>query len=433
MISVITRTKDRAFFLPRLFESLKKQTYRPIEWIIVNDAGENIDLFIADFKQKADADFLIKYISKETSTTMEAATNVGLQNATGKFINILDDDDTIKSNFYHDSITYLEQEKYPTLKGVISYAQYIYEEIDTDKNINFLRKADFPMKPQSLTLPLLFEKNQFPIHSFVYYKEVLEKISLYDESLPVLGDWEFNMRFIKTFDIGIIPNISVNYHQREDTQYGNTVRTQLDDHHKYEALIRNKILRQETQNPLISTLMGQSTNSKIIEESLDFLKKSIDDINAQSIQDKIAIIQRKNEDLKAKDDTIGQKNQIILAKDTIIQRKNEDLSAKDDTIGQKNQIILAKDTIIQKKNEDLSAKDDTIGQKNQIILAKDKDLKTKDDTIGQKNQIILAKDATIHKKSEEIEHLKEELAIIYSGKSWQMTRVIRNLKKIIKG
>ena len=110
MISVVTRTKDRDFFLPRVYQSLLKQTYRPIEWIIINDAGSDISEMVAEFQQNSDTDFSVKYIYKEISTTMEAATNEGLKNATGKYINILDDDDTIEEFFYTDALNYLESE-----------------------------------------------------------------------------------------------------------------------------------------------------------------------------------------------------------------------------------------------------------------------------------------------------------------------------------
>ena len=130
MISVITRTKDRKIFLPRVFQSLKEQSYRPIEWIVVNDAGEDMQELISEFEKEVDKDFSIKYIKKESSTTMEAATNLGLDNASGKYINILDDDDTIDKEFYSKMISYLEANTIESIKGVISYSQYIYEEVD---------------------------------------------------------------------------------------------------------------------------------------------------------------------------------------------------------------------------------------------------------------------------------------------------------------
>ena len=44
MITVFTPTYNRAYSLPRLYESLKAQTYKNFEWVIVNDgSSDNTD------------------------------------------------------------------------------------------------------------------------------------------------------------------------------------------------------------------------------------------------------------------------------------------------------------------------------------------------------------------------------------------------------
>ena len=258
MISVITRTKDRKIFLPRVFKSLVEQTYRPIEWVVVNDAGEDISGIIADLKKDADKDFSIKYLYRENSTTMEAATNHGLENADGKYINILDDDDTIDKDFYTKMTTYLSENKVSSIKGAISYSQYIFEEVENNK-IKYIRTEPFGIRPDSLMLTDILKENQFPIHSFVYEKKILKTIGSYDESYPVLGDWEFNIRFLEKFDIGIVPEILISYHKRTNMVYGNTDMTALNQHLFYDGLIRNSIMR---KNLNLSSEMGQGTNTR---------------------------------------------------------------------------------------------------------------------------------------------------------------------------
>ncbi|MDF1881754.1 glycosyltransferase [Sulfurimonas sp. MAG313] len=273
MISVITRTKDRQVFLPRVFKSLLEQTYRPIEWIVVNDAGEDISELIAQYEKEADEGFTLKYVYKENSTTMEAATNLGLENANGTYINILDDDDTIDKSFYSKMITYLENNKIESIRGAISYSQYIYEEV-VKGTIRILDKKPFEIRPNSLTLMDILKHNQFPIHAFIYKKSSLEKVGLYDELYPVLGDWEFNIRFIEQYDIGIVPEVLISYHKRVNDNYANTDKTALNEHLFYDGLIRNKIIRTHKN---LSDKMAQGSVAKDMNTSFCEVKSMLDE------------------------------------------------------------------------------------------------------------------------------------------------------------
>ena len=386
MISVITRTKDRSFFLPRVFESLVNQSYRPIEWIIVNDAGENIDLHVNNFKNQTDELFSINYIYKEVSTTMEAATNLGLSHAKGKYVNILDDDDTIEANFYKDSIGYLDTQEYPTIKGVISYSQYIYENITDDNKIEFSSIEPNPNRPISLTLPSILSANQFPIHSFVYYRNVLTDTGLYDESLPVLGDWEFNIRFIEKYDIGIIPEVNVNYHRRLGEKYGNTVTTQISQHHKYEALVRNKILRTYNNHPAMAIYMNQSSSINIVTHQFEAIKKLTNNIREQ-----------KDEQIKYRDEVISNKNEQIKQRDEVISNKSEQLKQKEEEIKYRDTVISNKNKQIKNMNAELE----------------------KLSSVTKSNKT-------------EISNLQNELVGIYTGKSWKITKILRIANRLLK-
>jgi len=370
MISVITRTKNRTIFLNRIFDSLQKQSYRPIEWIIVNDAGEDITSYIETFKKQSSDDFDIKYIYKEQSTTMEAATNFALAHATGKYINILDDDDTIDVDFYKSAVHYLEKESLPSIKGVIAYSQYIYEKVLENGEIEYIKKEDFPNKPVNLTISAMLQYNQFPIHAFVYYKDTLDDTGLYDETLPVLGDWEFNIRFIEKFDIGVIPKIYVNYHRRVDENYGNTITTQKDQHLKYEAFLRNKILRNYANNPNIAIDMGQSFNAKMLIDKFSSFEKILAAINkhkSEQIAQRDMVIEQKNEQIAKRDMVIEQKNEQIAKRDMVIEQKNEQIAKRDTVIEQKNEQIVQRDTLIEQQNEQIDQKNKMIDQKNQMI------------------------------------------------------------------
>jgi hypothetical protein len=90
--------------------------------------------------------------------------------------------------------------------------------------------------------------NQFAPIAFVYRKIILDEVGFYDEALPVLGDWDFNLRFLMKADIAVIPERLANYHHRVSTtlasrHYGNSVSEGYVRHYQHEAMIRNEIIR----------------------------------------------------------------------------------------------------------------------------------------------------------------------------------------------
>jgi len=44
LVSIIIRTKDRPKLLKRALQSIAEQTYRPIEVVLVNDGGCDLDI-----------------------------------------------------------------------------------------------------------------------------------------------------------------------------------------------------------------------------------------------------------------------------------------------------------------------------------------------------------------------------------------------------
>jgi hypothetical protein len=93
----------------------------------------------------------------------------------------------------------------------------------------------------------LAANNFFPPIAFVFKKSIWERIGGYDESLPVLGDWDFNLRFLIEGNIGVIPRPLVNYHHRDTANpngtYANSVIGGIHRHVEYGAVLRNKYAR----------------------------------------------------------------------------------------------------------------------------------------------------------------------------------------------
>ncbi|HBT50483.1 MAG TPA: hypothetical protein DEA61_12085 [Caldanaerobacter subterraneus] len=94
--TVFTPTFNRAYVLERLYNSLKKQTFRDFEWIIIDDGSEDGTKELVD-KWKKEAWFPINYIWQPNSGK-HVAINRGVEVARGFLFLIVDSDDWLGPN-----------------------------------------------------------------------------------------------------------------------------------------------------------------------------------------------------------------------------------------------------------------------------------------------------------------------------------------------
>lgn len=89
LVSIITRTCKRPETLRKTLESLRRQTYKRLEIVVIED-GEPLarEMIKKDF-----ADLPIVYRATGENIGRAAAANLGFSVASGEFLNLLDDDD----------------------------------------------------------------------------------------------------------------------------------------------------------------------------------------------------------------------------------------------------------------------------------------------------------------------------------------------------
>lgn len=120
MISIITPTYNRAHLLTKLYASLKPQTFRDFEWIVVDDGStDDTQIAVQNFIQ--DATFTINYIHKENGGK-HSAVNLGVKEAKGELVFIVDSDDTLPEDSLQIINRYWQQVKDDTnFGGIVGY------------------------------------------------------------------------------------------------------------------------------------------------------------------------------------------------------------------------------------------------------------------------------------------------------------------------
>lgn len=96
MLTIFTPTYNRAYSLPRLYESLCAQTCRDFEWLIVDDGStDNTEELVKSWVN--DSNIIIRYI-KQPNGGKHRAINRGVDIAQGDWFVIVDSDDYLTAD-----------------------------------------------------------------------------------------------------------------------------------------------------------------------------------------------------------------------------------------------------------------------------------------------------------------------------------------------
>jgi glycosyltransferase involved in cell wall biosynthesis len=277
-VDIITRTKNRSLYLERTINSVLAQTYQNWNHIIINDGGDKATVDQIIEKYQKDYKNRIQIIHNETSLGMEGASNCGIQNSHGNYIVILDDDDTWEKNFLSKTVHYLQNKPHPLISGVITWANIIKEQTVNNK-IQFISKKTYTKNLFCIDISEIIKNNLFTTNSFLFERKALNTCGLFDTTLPVLGDWDFNLRFLQHFEIGVLPEYLSNYHHRPIDKNQNTSNSIFEGqsrHRFYQTYVRNKYLREDLQNGklglgvLMTILKDFKTNENLLTRLLNY-------------------------------------------------------------------------------------------------------------------------------------------------------------------
>ncbi len=247
-VAVITRTKDRPLLLKRALESVCRQTFKDLVWVVINNGGaerSGVDAVVAEART---AGMQAIAIHCPQPLSIEAASNHAIHAVPSRYIVIHDDDDSWQPTFLQRTTSFLDDN--PSYGGVITHTMAVTETLTPD-GVEVVSSRPHNSDLTHLYLVEMLEWNRFPPISFVFRRDVYATVGDYDPTLPVAGDWEFNVRFLQKYDIGVIPELLANYHWRVDGQqdgaYGNTIIAGSSQHLALDAVIRNRMLRRDLE------------------------------------------------------------------------------------------------------------------------------------------------------------------------------------------
>ena len=187
LVSIIVRTKDRPILLKRALQSIAAQTYSPIEVVLVNDGG--CDLDIEELKNIL-GDVSLNYIRLEQNTGRAHAANVGLKNVEGEYIGFLDDDDEFYPEHVETLVTFLKNSDFKvaytdSLMVYIEYNAHVNDFASVKSELIFSKDFDYNF--------LLFE-NYIPFMCLLFKRDVILGSGGFDVSFSLYEDWDLLIR-----------------------------------------------------------------------------------------------------------------------------------------------------------------------------------------------------------------------------------------------
>jgi glycosyltransferase involved in cell wall biosynthesis len=241
-VAVIMRTMDRRAFLRRALESVALQSYPNYQLMVVCDGGD-VGAAEEEIRSSSLDPRKVTLIDNVINRGMEASSNIGISLSESDYVVIHDDDDSWEASFLEKCVRYLERRR--EYGGVITHSWHISEEVTGD---GIVVRDKFPYNGwvQNVQLMEMACGNFFPPIGFVFRRSICSQLNGYDANFPVLGDWDFNIRFLELADIGVISEKLANYHHRDVGNkhiFSNSVVGEISKHSEYNSLMRNKLLR----------------------------------------------------------------------------------------------------------------------------------------------------------------------------------------------
>lgn len=243
-VAVVIRTKDRPVFLRRALRSVADQTFTEWECVIVNDGGDPAAVAAEVAALPTASRDRVSVIDHDRAQGRWRSANRGVTSTSAPLVVLHDDDDTWRRDFLERAVSYLDS--HPDRVGVVSRIEIVWERREGDAFVDerseiFQERSTAP----SLSDTLLF--NRFVPIGYVYRRSLHDRFGLYDETLPVVGDWDFNLRVLGAEELEYLPGRpAVQWRQRADAvgADGNSVISSDDQHRATDARIRDAALRE---------------------------------------------------------------------------------------------------------------------------------------------------------------------------------------------
>ena len=249
-VAVLVRTKDRPRFLRRALANIAEQTFTDYTVCVINDGGDESAtraiLQASPLAHLLEGDAPRLMLLTTSGGNMEAASNAGLAATDSKFVAIHDDDDLWAPEFLERTVGALRASE-----ALICSTRVVerYERETPEGAFEVYEERIFHDGLPGFGLQFLYRTNRTVPIGILYRRRLHELVGFYDESLPVVGDWEFNLRAAAVTEVLLVdePLAYWSLRPEADGAEANSVQRQA-EHARFDASVRARAIRDDLQS-----------------------------------------------------------------------------------------------------------------------------------------------------------------------------------------
>lgn len=208
MLTIITRTYgQRSGLLRMAAASVMAQTYRPIEWLVVEDGPGDAAATLASLPPVEG--ITVRHL-QNPRLGRSAAANRGIDEATGRYLCFFDDDDDLYPE--HSAVLIGLLKRYPLAAG--AYAASICASVEGSGTARTVTKEEVHLTPCASSA-LLLRTNPFPIQAIIFRRSAVYQ-QRFDTNLDALEDWLFWTEIFLEKKLVWTPEITSRYYVPAD-------------------------------------------------------------------------------------------------------------------------------------------------------------------------------------------------------------------------
>jgi len=199
LVSVVVPTHYRNESLRETLGSIRRQTYHPVEVVVVDDSGEG-------HARTAVEDFDVTYVPHEENRGSNPARNTGIRASSGEYVQLLDDDDSLFPRKIEKQVALLEAEP---------DAGVAYGGVATKADERVLPDPDCRDDPLRCALQIIYP-GTFP-SSMLIEREVLTEV-LPLRYRPAADDIGWTIELARRTDFAAVDEVLTDIGRSEDHQ-----------------------------------------------------------------------------------------------------------------------------------------------------------------------------------------------------------------------
>lgn len=202
-LSVIITTFNRPDLLREAMASVLAQNFKDFELIVVDDAspGNETERVVLSF-----TDPRVRYVKNPTNLGSAKSLNIGLRQAQGEYVAILDDDDVwLSPEKLKRQVEFLDSHQEHVLVGT----NMVIVETGSGQELG---RSNYPFGDDELR-KIIFRRNPFAHSSVVYRRRAALAVGGYDESLPRGKDYDLWFKLLRRGKAAVLPDYFLKYRE----------------------------------------------------------------------------------------------------------------------------------------------------------------------------------------------------------------------------